>query len=436
MSHGRIYITVLVTLAVTAVIAGNSGNAFAASPAESILYTFQTGGDGEAPYGGLVADHHGNLYGTTFNGGDFGLGTVFKMTPPKKEHGSWTETVIYSFGATDEDGAWPYSGLVIDHHGNLYGTTIFGGNQAVCPYCGTVFMLTAPSSPGGEWTESVLWSFGGSPDGIFPYGTLTMDPKGNLYGTTVLGGSSGSGAVFEVTPSGGGAWNEQVLYNFGQTTVDGGNPFAGVVRNSDGTLYGTTSMGGAYGYGTVYELTKPRTASAWAETVLYSFTGGADGGEPISGVILDDGGRLDGTASIGGNASCGSGCGTVYQLRPPSGHSAAWTMNVLYAFTGDSDGSEPSGGVVRSSGGKLLGTASVGGSANCDGGCGTVYELTPPKNGQSAWTETTLYEFAGGATDGAFPASSLLLTEENGAIGVTTSGGLYDAGTVFRINTH
>ena len=209
----------------------------------------------------------------------------------------------------------------------------------------------------------------------------------------------------------------------------------GVTRNPNGTLYGTTIQGGAYGVGTVYELTESKSSATWSETVLYSFTGGGDGGEPYSGVILDDQGRLDGTASIGGYPSCAGGCGTVYQLSPPSTRGAAWTINVLYAFTGGADGSGPMSNLVRGSGGTLLGTASLGGNTNCAGGCGTVYELMHPPH-QSTWTENTLYEFAGGTADGATPEAGLLLTDGNQAFGLTEAGGLDGAGTLFRINLH
>lgn len=435
MSQGRTWKNPLTALAVVVLIAGNARKTFAIPPAESLVYSFQGGADGSLPYGALVADAHGSLYGTTNSGGTYGFGTIFKVAPPTDAHGSWKETVLYEFqGSAAGDGASPYSGLILDHAGNLYGTTLFGGNQTICPDCGVVFKLTRPTSPQGAWTESVLWSFGAPGDGIFPFGTLTMDPRGNLYGTTYLGGSLLFGAVFELTPPGkSGSWNEQILYSFGEGTSDGLAPASGVTRNPNGTLYGTTVQGGAYGLGTVYELTESK--SAWSETVLYSFTGGGDGGEPFSGVILDDQGRLDGTASAGGYPYCAGGCGTVYQLIPPSSRGAAWNISVLYAFTGGGDGGGPIGGVVSDSGGTLLGTASEGGNANCPGGCGTVYELTRAPH-QSAWTENTLYQFAGGTTDGASPVASLLLTDGNDAFGLTETGGASDAGTLFRIKLH
>lgn len=190
MSYGRTWKYTPIVLAAIALIAGSAGKAFAAPPPESLVYSFQGSADGSGPYGELVADAHGNLYGTTVSGGSYGFGTIFKVVPPADEHGSWTETVIYEFqGGAVGDGASPYSGLVLDHAGNLYGTTLFGGSQAICPDCGVVFKLAKPAAPDGAWTESVLWSFGAAGDGIFPFGALTIDPKGNLYGTTYLGGA-------------------------------------------------------------------------------------------------------------------------------------------------------------------------------------------------------------------------------------------------------
>ena len=208
------------------------------SGAEKILHSFNVDGtDGFYPEAGLLLDTKGNLYGTTVEGGAFGVdGTVFKLTPTKK---GWTETIVHSFGATG-DGGQPYAVLTLDTAGNLYGTAFYGGAYSQ----GTVFELTSSG------TEKILWSFGNGMDGANPIAGVARDTKGNLYGTTEYGGAHGYGTVFELTSSG----TEKILWSFRNGT-DGANPIAGVVLGKTGNIYGTTSNGGAYGSGTVFKVT-------------------------------------------------------------------------------------------------------------------------------------------------------------------------------------
>jgi uncharacterized repeat protein (TIGR03803 family) len=317
---------------------------------ETALYTFTGGSDGAHPaYEYLVRDAAGNLYGTTAYGGaytgDNGYGTVLKVDKTNKE------TVLYTFTG-GSDGANPYAGLVRDAAGNLYGTTLNGGASGL----GTVFKLNKAGK------ETVLHSFtGGGGDGSYPYAGLVRDAKGNLYGTAYEGGSSGCylgygcGVVFKVDATG----KETVLYAFTGTGGDGGFPDAGLVRDTQGNLYGTTAGQGASGYGTVFKLDKKGK-----ETVLYSFTGtGGDGAYPYSDLVRDAMGNLYGTTSQGG----GSGAGTVFKLDKTGNET------VLYSFTGGDDGYDPWAGLVRDTKGNLYGTT-VGRGAY---GWGTVFKLTP-----------------------------------------------------------
>ena len=215
-----------------------------------MLYSFNFNGtDGADPAAGLIFDAAGNLYGTTYGGGTYDWGTVFELTPAAG--GGWTEKVLYSFlgGA---DGFFPAADLIFDAAGNLYGTTGYGGAYDN----GTVFELTPTG--GGDWTEKLLHSFSynlNGMDGTYPQAGLIFDAAGNLYGTTVGGGNYGGGTVFELTPTAGGNWTETVLHNFNRNGTDGADPYAGLIFDGAGNLYGTTSFGDVYGDGTVFQLT-------------------------------------------------------------------------------------------------------------------------------------------------------------------------------------
>ena len=242
---------------------------------ESVLHSFAGRIDGTEPlFSGVIRDPAGNLYGTTYSGGTSNYGTVFKIDT------SGNETVLYSFTGR-ADGRTPYAGLVRDQAGRLYGTTYNGGlRTAMCTSgCGVVFEVNANGQ------EKVLHYFTGGADGALPIGGLIRDEAGNLYGTTQMGGASGSGTVFKLDATG----VETVLYSFAGVP-DGQYPFAGLIRDSAGNLYGTTSNGGAIGFGTVFKLD-----AAGHETVLYSFTGGSDGGSPQAPLLRDKNGNLYGT---------------------------------------------------------------------------------------------------------------------------------------------
>jgi uncharacterized repeat protein (TIGR03803 family) len=316
-----------------------------------VLYSFAGGTDGANPSAGLIQDSSGNLYGTTYKGGTAGFGAVFKITS------AGSESVLYSF-AGGTDGANPLAGLIQDSTGNLYGTTYGGGTTSV----GTVFKLTTAG------VETILHSFTGGTDGANPWAGLIQDSAGNLYGTTSTGGitpvgsSLSNGVVFKITPVG----VETILYKFKGGTVDGAHSVAGLIQDSAGNLYGTTSGGGGLGYGTVFKLTPAGT-----ETVLHSFASGpADGAFPRAGLIQDSAGNLYSTTNGGG----GLGYGTVFEITPTS------VETILYSFgSGGTVGALPNAGLIRDSAGNLYGTTSYGG-INRNGttiGNGTVFKITP-----------------------------------------------------------
>ena len=344
----------------------NGGTVFKLSPGsdgvwtETVLHSFDPVNhkDGGNPFlsAGLVFDSAGNLYGATTSGGEFERGTVFELTPGS--NGTWTEKILHSFGpyATNGDGEQPLSSLVFDGAGNLYGTTSTGGADNA----GTVFELSPVS---GGWSEKVLHSFNVE-DGTNPIGGVVFDGAGNLYGTTFSGGR-GLGVVFELSPGSNGTWTETVLHKF-KGGADGGSPFAGLVIDTVGNLYGTTQGGGARGKGVVFALT-PASGGGWITQVIYSFMGApGDGGVPLCALILDAASNLYGTTLFGGTNKLG----TVFKLVPASG--GGWTESVLYSFTGSSNGRNPSVGVILDPRGNLYGTAAV---SRRD--YGIVFEITP-----------------------------------------------------------
>jgi uncharacterized repeat protein (TIGR03803 family) len=281
---------------------------------EKVLHRFNHNGmDGIVPFSGLILDAAGNLYGTTVIGGVYSGGTVFELTPQTDR--SWSERILHNFNDNGNDGAQPNASLIFDAAGNLYGTTYTGGANDG----GTVFELTPKA--GGGWAERILHSFRGkSTDGRNPVASLIFDASGNLYGTTVEGGSSEScltslvttcGTVFELMPRAGSGWTEKVLHNFELSPTEGVNPHASLIFDNAGNLYGTTSSGGAYNYGVAFELS-PADGGGWTETTLHSFGGGTDASSPFAGLIFGSNGSLYGTGFYGGAYSDGA----VFEITP------------------------------------------------------------------------------------------------------------------------
>jgi uncharacterized repeat protein (TIGR03803 family) len=335
---------------------------------EKVLHSFGAGSDGLYPFANVIFDaNEVNLYGTTWEGGsgpcNGGCGTVFEMMPGA--HGEWTESVIYNFQGRPTDAGKPSDSLIFDASGNLYGTTRYGGPTSCPKACGTVFELSPGSN--GTWTETILHNFTGGKDGENPYAELIWDKAGNLYSNTYGGGAHGKGTVFEMSPSGSG-WTKTVLYSFAGS--DGNGPLAGLVFDSQGNLYGTTGRGGSADKGVVFELS-PTGQGAWKQTVIHSFAGGTtDGAEPSADLIFDSAGNLYSTARNGGSGNCKNGCGIVFELSPSSG--GPWTETILHNFSGNPDGTNPFGGLIFDKSGNLWGTTQSGGSKND----GVIFELT------------------------------------------------------------
>ncbi|MGO4879776.1 MAG: choice-of-anchor tandem repeat GloVer-containing protein [Bryobacteraceae bacterium] len=426
-----------------------------ASGAASVLHSFNGETEGAEPYGGLIEDPAGNLYGTTAYGGSSvcSCGVVFQIDPAGKE------TVLYTFNGYD--GAYPEASLMQDTEGNLYGTTLNGGADGL----GTVFKLDL------DGQAAILHSFtGGSgtqPDGAFPHAGLIMDSAGNVYGTT-LGGAS-YGTVFEIDAAG----NETILYSFtasyyqnDPSSLNGYSPMGTLVRDAAGNLYGTTTDGGVDEFGTVFEL-----SAGAKESLLFSFPAFPDGAQPAAGLVRDSAGNLYGTTVGGGAYACDGdlgpaapGCGTVFELsasgqetllysfptafnprgdliRDTAGNlygtgstggasnagavfelDALGNQTVLYSFTGGADGGKPLGGLVRDSAGNFYGTASAGGASHA----GVVFKLDASGN------QSVLHNFTGGA-DGGAPLAGLISDSAGNFYGTTSAGGASQAGVVFKL---
>jgi uncharacterized repeat protein (TIGR03803 family) len=418
------------SMGLKAVLAVFALTLFAANAAgqEKVLYSFYNSGGVVLPVAGVISDAAGNLYGTTFYGGAYGDGMVFELTP---EGTGWKQTVLHSFG-NGTDGFWVTGGLVFDTHGNLFGTTEFGGTGGCTTGiggCGTIFELTPAGD--GSWTETTLYNFQGS-DGFEAHAGLIIDAAGNLYGTTANGGAYSQGVVFELSPSAGETWTETTLYNF-TGGADGGVPYGSLLLGASGNLYGMTSAGGTtatvcrYGCGTVFEL-RPTTSGNWTEKVVHTFGESMeDGHYPSAGLIFDAKGNLYGSAGEGG----GSGRynrGIVFELTPVTGASGKWAEKVLYNFNATlGDGDNPAGNLLLDAAGNLYGVTLVGGSI----GGGAVFELTPTASG--SWTETILHDFSSQGSDGYNPNAGLIFGSSGSLFGTTGEGGSHGQGTVFEI---
>jgi uncharacterized repeat protein (TIGR03803 family) len=391
--------------------------------------------DGGAPEAGLTMSSGGELFGTTETGGASGWGTVFEMIPGKG--GTWTEKTLYSFTG-GADGANPVSKLVITANNVLYGTTYNGGANGY----GAVFEL-APKT-GGIWAQTVLHSFASGSDGANPATGLLLSGASVLYGTTYGGGSASMGTVFEMALSKG-KWTETILYSF-QGGSDGANPFADMAINGSESLFGTTLQGGSSNWGTVFELTPGTDGGAWTESVLYAFTGTSDGGTPESALIIGAGGILYGSTYWGGTpTSCveggyPQGCGTIFELTAPEGGGTPWTETVLHTFTGHTpDGAHPYQSMVLNAAGNLFG-ATYSGGVNSDvclpvsyDGCGTVYLMKAPAAPGGKWVKSNLIVFQGTPSGGV--PNGLIQAPKSGLLyGTTIVGGSEGGyGTVFVI---
>lgn len=399
---------------------------------ETVLHRFASSPDAASPEAGLILDASGNLYGTTTAGGHrrgcpggYDTGCGTVFTISA----SGKEALLYSFRGRP-DASQPFAGL-LRKDGNFYGTTASGGNVKTCYVyggngCGTVFKIDQSG------TETILHEFGGNfgsgpVDGQGPMGGLVSDRAGSLYGTTPFGGKDSSGTVFKLSKSG----TETVLYSF-TGAADGARPYSGVIRDAAGNLYGVTYFGGhglcTGGCGTVFKLTR-----AGSLTTLYQFKGTKDGGNPRGGLVMDVAGNLYGTAQNYGDLNCNKrggnpGCGTVFKLNPSN------KLTVLHTFSGSPDGATPSESLTIDNEGNIYGTASFGGDESCNGGysCGVAFEVSA--SGQ----ESVIYTFTGGATDGEVPYGGLVRDSSGNLYGTTVSGGTgpcsQGCGLVFKLS--
>jgi len=353
----------------------SGGKTDGATPTGGVIIDEQGNLYGTTAYGG---NGPCELFGSTT-----GCGIVYELSPPAQQGGQWAYTILYNFQGGN-DGQFPWGDLVFDKKGTLYGATQFGGGKGTTcdpfyQYCGTVFELSPPKQKGGAWKEKVLHSFAGGTDGANPNGGLVFDSRGVVYGTSVSGGNQGCqdsygigcGTAFRLAPptQKGGAWKEKILYRFQGRPNDGLAPNGGLVLDANGALYGTTPGGGSgNAYGTVFGLTPPnKRKGAWVETLLHVFEtcGRYDPCIPTSGVIFDSVGDLYGVA------------GGVFRLKPPVRKGANWDFTNLYEFTGSPDGSDPLG-FVLGDGHTIFGTTAYGGTGQaCQGGCGAAFQVWP-----------------------------------------------------------
>jgi len=373
------------------------------------------------------------------------------------------DTVLHVFSEGGSDGYLPAGGVVFDRAGNLYGATTYGGSggsNCIGGSCGTVYQLAPPAQPGGIWAESILYNFtgvGNQQDGELPNGGLVIDSAGNLYGVTAYGGAggcvlfggvAGCGIVFELSPPSapGGAWTKSTIYSF-RGGADGQLPNGSLTLDKAGNLYGATTYGGGfascnapyYQYcGTIFELSPPSNAGGtWMEKVLYSFKSGADGANPNGGLIFDKQGAIYGTTYFGGNnsstvtpackAASGEGCGTIFRLGPSLGKAGGSSETVLYRFRGGySDGAAPAAGLAIDEEGDFYGTTVGGGNP----GWGTMFRLSRPPKPGTDWAEEVILNFGG--LVGWQPMAAILI-KDNSLYGTASGAGEYKAGTAFQL---
>lgn len=380
----------------------------ASASTTEVIYSFLGDEDGEYADTDLDIDSAGNLYGTTVLGGDFGSGTVFQLTPVGN---TWTHTVLHSF-TSGADGAEPYKGVTVDASGNLYGTAVAGGSGSCEGGCGVAYKL---ANNGGVWTQTVLHSFTGGSDGSGPGSRLTIDGKGDLYGMAPIGGKYGAGTIYQLHQTRDGIWRFRVIHHF-TGGDDGAAGSAGKMIGKSGRLFGVATAGGQYGSGTAFALT-PTQNGGWSFRVIYSFRGQPDAGFPYGGLLFDAANNLYGTTYYDGANDLGS----VYELSPTV--SGEWTERVLYSFKNGSDGNSSISNLVADAAGNLYGTTSEGGS-----GKGTIFALT---QNSGAWVESLPHVFSG-PPDGAFPYSGMVAGLAGEFYGATVHGGAGDDGAIYK----
>ncbi len=379
-----------------------------AAPTTKLLYSFAGNTDGEYTDTELVMDSVGNLYGTSVQGGTFGGGTVFQVTP------DGVHTVLYNFTG-GADGGEPYKGVTLDQHGNLYGTAVTGGGGACEGGCGVVFELL---NSGGAWTFRVIHTFTGGFDGSGPGSPVAFDESGNLYGTTPTGGYKGMGTIYRMEPNGAGDWKFRVIHTFTGGADGGGGSAGRLLFDHAGNLFGVCTVGGAYGLGTVFRMF--RSLGEWKFQTVYAFRDSPDGALPYGGLAIDHLGNLYGTTYYAG----ANDFGTVYQLTPRNGR---WIETVIYSFKGGSDGDSPISTLVTDAEGNLYGTTSDGGSPSCS--CGTIFKMSLSATGH--WIESVMYRFPGTPNPG-FAYNGMIRGGTGSFYGATVHGGASNDGAIYK----
>lgn len=381
-----------------------------------VIYSFAGDEDGEYADTDLVMDNAGNLYGTTVQGGDFGSGTVFQLA-----HSSvgWIHTVLYSFkGAAD--GGEPYKGVTLDAERNIYGTAGVGGKYTgpcTDTGCGVVFKLT---NSGGTWTQTVIHSFTGDRDGFGPGAGVTLDKSGNVYGATPTGGAYGYGVVYGLHPGANGAWTETVIHTFAGGNDGIGGSAGRLTLDAAGDIYGVCTAGGANGAGVVFGL-HPTATGQWTEAIIYSFTNEPGSGFPYGSLVGDGQGNFYGTTYYAGKFDFG----TVYRLSYRNG---AWTQTWLYSFKGGTNGSSPISTLAADAADNLYGTTSAGGAPSCN--CGTIFKLT--LSDSAAPVYSVVYSFTG-PPDGAFLYNGMVANASGTVFyGATVNGGVANEGAIYQ----
>jgi uncharacterized repeat protein (TIGR03803 family) len=371
-----------------------------------VIFSFEED-EGEYADTDLETDSAGNIYGTTVLGGDFGGGTVFQLSPTPS---GWVHTVLYSFTG-GADGGEPYKGVTLGRDGNLYGTAVTGGSGNCEGGCGVVYKLT---NSAGTWTQTVIHAFTGGDDGSGPGARVTVDAGGNIYGMTPTGGAYGFGTIYKIHGAGGGAF--RVIHTF-TGGDDGATGSAGRMILRRGRLYGAATVGGAHGSGVIFELS-PRAVGEWDFRPIYAFKGQPDGSFPYGALLFGPAGRIYGTTYYGGD----NGIGAVYELAQQ--RLGDWQERVIYSFQAGTDGNSPISNLVRDAAGNLYGTTSEGGL-----GSGAIFKLSPIGGGQ--WTETVVHAFQG-PPDGAFSYNGMVVDRFGNFYGATVHGGDNDDGSIYK----
>ena len=413
---------VLPILAAATLICTGATRAAHGQVTETVLHNFSGGEDGSLP-GGLLADSSGKsgalraLYGVTGESGD---GVVYKLIPPSKGGSNWNDRVLYSSSTGTPGSLFSESTRVTGK------TPIYVTGGAISGGYGTVYTLTGKKT-------AIIWKFTGGKDGAGPSGPVIADTTGSLYLSANSGGKSGCGTVVKLTPPANGQtkWTETTLVTF--SGKNGCNPDSSVIAGPAGVLYGTTAFGGSSNNGTAFMLSPPAQGqTAWTEQILHSFAGGKDGEIPFAGLVAGPGGVLYGATELGGgNTDCvgNRSCGVVFELTPPADGQTTWTEQVIWAFSG-ADGDNPDNTLIVDKTGTVFGVTFDGGGTSQGG---AAFKLTPPAQGQTVWTETTLWVFdSAGGIDG--EAAGPLVADGSGILyGTTIFGGSAGDGVAYSL---